>query len=80
MWSTAYWEVTSTRSARYNLVEPEQVVLDTDDCRPSPGQRGFDVDVTRNLPTSVDPTLDQVDVLHTTYAPSDAVVCEPPTS
>lgn len=80
MWSTAYWEVTSTRSARYNLVEPEQVVLDTDDCQPSPGQRGFDVDVTRNLHNLVDATLDQVDVLHTTYGPSDAVVCEPPTS
>ncbi len=80
MWSTAYWEVTSTRSARSNLVEPEQVVVDTDDCQPSPGQRGFDVDVTRNLHNLVDPTLDQVEVMHTTYAATDAVVCEPPTS
>ena len=80
MWSTAYWEVTSTRSARSNLVEPEQVVVDTDDCQPSPGQRGFDVDVTRNLHNLVDPTLDQVEVMQTTYAATDAVVCEPPTS
>jgi vancomycin resistance protein YoaR len=80
IWSTAYWEVTSTRSARYNLVEPAQVVVDSADCEPSPGQRGFDVDVTRNLHNLVDPTLDRVEVLHTTYAPSDAVTCTPPTS
>jgi len=78
MWSTTSWDVTATKSARYNLVEADEVVLETEDCRPSPGQRGFDVDVTRHLHNPVDPTLDRDEVLHTTYAPSDTVICKPP--
>jgi vancomycin resistance protein YoaR len=79
MWSTAYWQVTSSRSARYNLVEPERVVLHTDDCEASAGQRGFDVDATRHVHNLVDATLDHDEVLHTTYAPVDTIVCKPPT-
>ena len=78
LWSTAAWEVTTSTSARYDLVEPGAVEDATDDCVASPGRRGFAVDVTRHLHSLTDPAGDRDETVHTTYAPVDAVICEPP--
>ena len=78
LWSTAAWEVTTSTSARYDLVEPGTVEDASDDCVASPGRRGFDVDVTRHLHSLTDPAGDRDETVHTTYAPVDAVICEPP--
>ena len=78
MWSTKYWEITTSESARYNLTEPETRVLRTEDCYPNTGYGGFDIDVTRHFHLPSDPTQDRDEVMHTTYTPSDTVICKPP--
>jgi vancomycin resistance protein YoaR len=78
MWSTKYWEITTSESARYNVTEPETRVLRTEDCYPNTGYGGFDIDVTRHFHLPSDPTQDRDEVMHTTYTPSDTVICQPP--
>ncbi len=75
LWSTAVWEVTVSTSARSNVVEPTAQESSDPGCVPYAGRRGFDVDVTRHLHDPADPTRDHDEVVHTTYAPVDAVVC-----
>ena len=54
-------------------------MLRTEDCYPNAGYAGFDVDVTRHFHRRrPDPHRDEV--FHTTYTPSDTVICEPPTA
>jgi vancomycin resistance protein YoaR len=78
MWSTKYWDITTSESARYNLTEPQTRVLRTEDCYPNTGYGGFDIDVTRHFHLPSDPTQDHDEVMHTTYIPSDTVICKPP--
>ncbi len=75
LWSTAAWEVTTSTSARYNVVEPTATEDADEDCAASSGRRGFDVDVTRHLHSLTDAAADRDETVHTTYAPVDAVVC-----
>jgi vancomycin resistance protein YoaR len=75
LWSTAYWTVSSS-AVRSAVVAPGTQVLDTPDCTPVDGRPGFDVDVTRHFHLPSDPSQDHDEVTHTTYVPSDAVVCE----
>jgi len=77
MWSTKYWEITTSESARYNLTEPQTRVLRTEDCYPNTGYGGFDIDVTRHFHLPSDPTQDHDELMHTTYTPSDTVICKP---
>ncbi|HET9999242.1 MAG TPA: VanW family protein [Nocardioides sp.] len=78
MWSTKYWEITTSESARYNLTEPKTRVLRTEDCYPNTGYGGFDIDVTRHFHLPSDPSQDHDEVMRTTYTPSDTVICRPP--
>jgi vancomycin resistance protein YoaR len=78
MWSTKYWDITTSESARYNLTEPQTRVLRTEDCYPNTGYGGFDIDVTRHFHLPSDPSQDHDEVMHTTYTPSDTVICRPP--
>jgi vancomycin resistance protein YoaR len=79
MWSTKVWDVTATTSERYNSTEPETRTLNTEDCLPNEGYDGFDVDVTRHFRRPGSSTLHHSEVFHTTYIPSDTVICETPT-
>ena len=45
---------------------------------PTTGYGGFDIDVTRHFHLPSDPTQDHDEVMHTTYIPSDTVICKPP--
>ena len=78
MWSTKYWEITTSESERYNLTQPETRVLNTEDCYPNEGYGGFDIDVTRHFHLPSDPSQDHDEVMHTHYTPSDTVICQPP--
>jgi len=78
MWSTKYWEITTSASDRYNFTQPRTRILHTEDCYPNTGYGGFDIDVTRHFHLPADPSQDHDEVMHTTYIPSDTVICEPP--
>jgi vancomycin resistance protein YoaR len=78
MWSTKVWDVTATTSARYNATSPETRVLRTEDCYPNEGYGGFDVDVTRTFRRAGSTEVAKTETFHTTYTPSDTVICEPP--
>ncbi len=80
LWSTAAWQVTTSTSARYDLVEPASVEDAGEDCVAVRGRRGFSVDVTRQLHSLGDPSADHDETVTTTYAPVDAVVCTAPIS
>ena len=78
MWSTKYWDITTSVSDRYNLTQPKTRRLDTEDCYPNEGYGGFDVDVTRHFHLPSDPSQDHDEVMHTHYIPSDTVICTNP--
>ena len=76
MWSTKYWDITTSTSDRYNLTSPKTRVLHTPDCYPNTGYGGFDVDVTRYFHKPGERAVDHSEVMHTRYIPSDTVVCK----
>ncbi len=78
MYSTTYWDISTTTSDRYNLTSPATRTLDTADCYPNTGYGGFDVDVKRYFRKPGVDTLIRSENFHTTYTPSDTVVCKPP--
>ncbi|MBB6626917.1 VanW family protein [Nocardioides sp. KIGAM211] len=78
MYSTKVWDITTSTSDRYDLTEPATRVLRTPDCYPNTGYGGFDVDVTRYFRKAGESALDHDEVFHTTYTPSDTVICKPP--
>ena len=71
----------AVRTGRHVYVSgtaPKTRVLRTEDCYPNTGYGGFDIDVTRHFHLPSDPTQDHDEVMHTTYTPSDTVICRPP--
>ena len=65
-------------SDRYNYSGAGTRTLRTPDCYPNAGYAGFDVDVTRFFRTPGESELDHKENFHTTYTPSDTVICKPP--
>lgn len=78
MWSTKHWDITTSTSGRYNQTSPGTRTLTTADCHPNTGYGGFDVDVKRNFRRAGSDTLVRTETMHTTYIPSDTVVCKKP--
>lgn len=78
MWSTKYWDITTETSGRYNQTSPGTRTLTTADCYPNTGYGGFDVDVTRYFRKVGSDKLVRKEVMHTTYIPSDTVICKKP--
>jgi vancomycin resistance protein YoaR len=76
MWSTDYWDITASTSERYNRTPERTRHLTGDDCVPNDGYAGFDVDVTRHFRRAGESGLDHDEKFHTTYLPSDTVICE----
>lgn len=76
MWSTKVWRITTDESERYNTTQEETRRLSGDDCVPNDGYGGFDIDVYRNFYRVGEKELDHRETFHTTYTPSDTVVCE----
>jgi vancomycin resistance protein YoaR len=75
MWSTKYWTIKTTESARYNVTSPKTRQLSGPDCVPNVGYGGFDIDVERLFYRYGSTKLHHRETMHTTYTPSDTVVC-----
>ena len=78
MYSTKYWDISTTTSDRYNYRQPKTRTLTTPDCYPNTGYAGFDVDVTRTFRRHGEDAVDHVEKFHTAYTPSDTVICKKP--
>ncbi len=75
MWSTPTWDITAVTGDRYAPTAPETRYLTGDDCVPNQGYGGFQIDVTRVFRRVGSSEVDHREVMHTTYTPSDTVVC-----
>ena len=80
LFSTRYWDITTRTGERYRLTPPKTRTLDTEDCYPNSGYGGFDIDVWRYWRRAGSEELERTEKMHTTYTPSDTVICKPPGS
>ena len=80
MYSTKYWDITTSSSERYNYRSPGTRTLTTADCYPNTGYSGFDIDVTRFFRRAGQSALHHKEVMHTSYTASDTVICKEPES
>ncbi|MEJ7794972.1 MAG: VanW family protein [Nocardioides sp.] len=78
IWSTKYWDITTSASDRYNFTEAETRRINTLQCHPNEGYGGFDVDVWRYFRKPGSSELVREEKFHTTYTPSDNVICTNP--
>jgi vancomycin resistance protein YoaR len=77
MYSTKYWDITTSTGERYNFTSPGTQTMSGPDCVPNQGYGGFDIDVQRYIRRVGDPTLIETENLFTRYIPSDTVICKP---
>ncbi|MDP2772510.1 MAG: VanW family protein [Nocardioides sp.] len=80
MYSTKHWDITTRTGDRYAFVPPATRTLDTPDCYPNSGYSGFQIDVWRYFKKPGSDELERTEKFHTTYTPSDHVICRPPGS
>jgi vancomycin resistance protein YoaR len=78
--STKYWDITTKTGERYALTSPATRTLDTPDCYPNTGYGGFDINIWRYWRRAGSDELERTEKMHTTYIPSDTVICKPPGS
>ncbi len=76
MYSTKYWDISTSTGDRYAFTSPGTREMTGDDCVPNTGYGGFDIDVKRFVRKVGDDTLIETENLHTTYIPSDTVICK----
>ena len=76
MWSTKYWDIEAGVSDRYDITEEKTRHLRGKGCVPHEGYGGFDIDVYRYFRKHGSEELVRKETMHTTYTPSDTVVCE----
>ena len=75
LWSTKVWDVEAVTGERYAYTSPATRVVTGEDCFPNTGYSGFDVDVTRVFRRAGSPEVHHTELMHTTYTPSDTVIC-----
>jgi vancomycin resistance protein YoaR len=79
MYSTKYWDITTTTGERYNITQPKTRRIDDLTCHPNEGYGGFDIDVVRYFrPVGENTETREDEVFSTTYTPSDTVICTNP--
>ena len=79
MYSTRYWDVTTTTGERYNITRPKTRRIDDLTCHANEGYGGFDIDVVRYFtPVNGNTETRGDEVFSTTYTPSDTVICTNP--
>jgi vancomycin resistance protein YoaR len=76
LWSTPRWSVTTHHSTPADVVPAGRVVTSGQSCRPRPGQKGFDVTVTRTFAPVGSNEADHSTSYNVHYAPVPAVVCK----
>ncbi len=79
-WSTKHWEISTSTSDRYDFTQEETRYITDDECVPHEGYGGFDIDVFRYFRKPGNDEVVRKETFHTTYTPSDTVVCGPPPS
>ena len=77
MYSTKYWDITTKTGNRYNFTQEKTRHLSGPECEPNDGYGGFDINVWRYFRKHGSSALERTEKFHTTYIPSDTVVCEP---
>jgi vancomycin resistance protein YoaR len=80
LFSTKYWDITTRTGERYKFTAPATRTLDTEDCYPNTGYGGFDINVWRYWSRAGSGEVERTERMHTTYTPSDTVICKPPGS
>jgi len=80
LFSTKYWDITTKTGERYKFTSPATRTLDTEDCYPNTGYGGFDINIWRYWRRAGSDELERTEKMHTTYTPSDTVICKPPGS
>ena len=80
LFSTKYWDITTKTGERYAFTSPATRTLDTPDCYPNTGYGGFDINIWRYWRRAGSDELERTEKMHTTYIPSDTVICKPPGS
>ena len=79
MYSTKWWNITTSTGERYNLTQPKTRRIDDLTCHPNEGFGGFDIDVVRSFePVGENTETREDEVFSTTYTPSDTVICTNP--
>lgn len=78
MWSTKHWDIEAGVSERYAFTEEKTRYITDEECVPHEGYGGFDIDVFRYFRKPGSDTVVKKETFHTTYKPSDTVVCGPP--
>ncbi|WP_310528307.1 VanW family protein [Nocardioides sp.] len=79
MYSTKFWNVTTSESARYNVTKAKVRKIDTVQCHANEGYGGFDIDVKRYFePAGANTETRPAENFHTSYTPSDTVICTNP--
>ena len=79
MYSTKWWKITTTTGPRVNLTSPTTRYIDSVRCHPNSGYGGFDITVKRFFePIGKNSENRPPESFHTTYTPSDSVVCTNP--
>jgi len=76
MWSTKHWDIEASVSERYNFTKAATRIIDDKDCTPNEGYGGVDVDVYRYFRKPDSDRLVRRETFHTTYTPSDTVICQ----
>jgi vancomycin resistance protein YoaR len=77
-WSTKYWDISAGVSDRYDITKEETRYIQGPNCVPHEGYGGFDIDVFRYFRKVGSDELVRKETMHTTYTPSDTVVCGKP--
>ena len=79
MYSTKWWDITTSTGDRYNPTKAKVRKIDDLKCHANQGFGGFDIDVVRYFaPVGANTGSRDDEVFHTTYTPSDTVVCTNP--
>ena len=79
MYSTKWWDITTSTGDRYNPTQAKVRKIDDLKCHANQGFGGFDIDVVRYFtPVGANTGTRDDEVFHTTYTPSDTVVCTNP--
>ena len=79
MYSTKHWNITTSASERYNVTKAKVRKVNTRQCHANEGYGGFEIDVMRYFePVGANTETREPETFHTTYTPSDTVVCTNP--
>lgn len=75
LWSTKTWDITTSTGSRYAQTDYKKRDIAGDNCEPTVGARGFQIDVKRYFHKPGEKAVVKTENIHTTYNPQDQVTC-----